>query len=196
MLHTAHQPSAKAQRTLAYDAASHRDVLAQMTFWALNLPPADTWTWDGQDWSLAWTDNDGQGPSDGAPVFPIAVGPGGTVLGFAAYVYRWTGARWASTGIIGTPETPAAVAFDPATGRDLVVAGTSLYVFDGTHFTKSALPATLQNRTGEGFAAATRAGQDAVLWGGEVIHDNNPSNATPLSDTWVYAAGGWRHAAS
>jgi hypothetical protein len=59
----------------------------------------------------------------------------------------------------------------------------------------SRLTQGVRGRTLEAFAAATRNGQELVLWGGQATSSYTGAHGDwypDLIDTWAYAAGRWR----
>jgi hypothetical protein len=199
LLNPVHQPSRdQGTFSLAYDPASHRTLLLQYYGYS-DLGYATVWTWDGRDWTRAWHSCFYGCADDFTPWAGMAQSPSGSVVIFDPEgLRRWTGSGWEKTGIAGLPDPDwrdmrTAPVFDAAAGRDLILAGGKLYAFDGAHYTASPLPQALQDRYRGFFAAASRDGQEAILWGGQV---GNDSGAPKLSDTWAYAGGRWRLAAA
>jgi hypothetical protein len=197
MLNPVHRPSQdQATLSLAYDPASHRTLLLQY-YGFRDLGYATVWTWDGRDWTRAWHSCFYGCPDNYTPWAGMVQSPsGGVVIFDPDGLRRWTGSGWEKTGIAGLPDPDrndmhAAPMFDAAAGRDLILAAGKLYAFDGARYTTSPLPPELQNRYRPFFVAASRNGQEAILWGGQAGSD---STLPHLSDTWVYAAGHWRQA--
>jgi len=197
---------------LAFDG-THRRLVFHAVQQGVDTWLAETWTWDGVDWSRAWAETCGalqHPPCAPAPGF-VADGPGGKVIGLSAgttadtgMVYGWTGAAWTASTVHGAPYLPVAIAFDGLTGRTLAIGRTALsttsesyalYAYDGSHWTSTAMPASLQHRSAMTFnGSALGSASDAILWGGEA---DSAATIVPVSETWTYGTGslGWRKVA-
>jgi len=197
---------------LAFDG-THRRLVFHAFERGVDNWSAETWTWDGADWSRAWAGSCGVphiAPCPSAPAL-VAQGPAGGVMGLDAgtsagtgTVFGWTGAGWTAAAIPGAPYIPVAIAYDGLTGRTLAIGRTALtmtsesyalYAYDGTHWTSMAMPLSLQHRTSMTFSGGARGGgSDAILWGGEA---DSATTIVPVSETWTYSSGstGWRKVA-
>lgn len=208
-LQPSHAPeSAFTNRWLAFDAA-HRLLVYTAYDQGIDSWGASTWTWNGRDWTQAWSAECGMVPPNAPPSCPVAPtdgaqGPNGTVIGFASgsgnveTVVRWTGSTWTTVSSSGPPPWRAGVAYDARSGHVLVLGGDGyagpflLYVYDGTRWTQSPLPAALQHRTPSAFSGG--ASDDGLLWGG--VDDASAGQQPQFTDTWAYGQGSWRDVAT
>jgi len=130
-LHPAHHPGELSQQSMVYDEAHHQVLLwgGDHGLYEQGRPFADTWTWDGQDWTLR---------SDKVPSeregFRLAFDPGSQkVILFGGSIanqdfhddtWTWDGTSWAR---LATGQQPSArygvgLSLDPA-GRLLLFGG-------------------------------------------------------------------------
>jgi hypothetical protein len=195
----------------AFDAGHHRLVFEEFSQ-GVDTSHAEAWTWDGRDWTQAWSA--GCGIQRPCPTMPslVAEAPGGMVIGLgsspssgAPSVFTWTGSGWAATAIPGTPADPVLMVYDARIGRTLVIARTAslpsqqeaLFWFDGRQWSSgTTIPTTLWGRNNAGFVAGSAgSAADFVLWGGETWG----VSASPVifNDTWIYdnSRAVWRKAA-
>lgn len=192
---------AEHHRLLAYVSTTVGDISTDTGDNATYTASSQMWSWNGQDWSRLYAHASGSG---GRPDPLYAVnGPGGTILGVGQGTYRWTGSGWHDLHGTGSPSSVTSATYDP-TRRRVVVVGASqqsppdtgvnddaTFTFDGTAWTRGALPAPLRSRRGP---VATWDGTDhGVLFGyGQVGTGNVISTPRGYTDSWLLDATGWR----
>src|SRR5262245_12533120 len=167
---SAHQPPRRDGHAMAYDAARQRVVLfgGWSTFTGLLF--ADTWLWDGFDWTLTPT---AVGPSArwmAAMTFDdvrsrVVLFGGADVNAALADTWQWDGAVWtqAVTGAQPSARSGAAMAFDRARGVAVLFGGNTgggtplsdTWTWDGARWTAMATP------TPPGSGALAMANDDA-----------------------------------
>jgi hypothetical protein len=190
-------PTPQWDTALAYDLVRQQTVL----FGNGNLPGgahlADTWTWDGAD----WTDH-GKPASRQLAAFADDTLRGRTVMhgGNNSVVLRDTwehdGTRWHR---IATATSPAlaghALAFDPQRGRTVLFGGGVLFVtsdmtweWDGANWIQRS-PATSPPARMNHAMATDLARRRIVLFGGQT---GVTTTLTNLNDTWEYDGTTWQ----
>ena len=131
--HPAHSPPARVDSVLAFDPVSGHVLLFGGCCDSSGSALADTWTWDGTDWTqqqptasppgrmLAAAATD---PSSGIVLFG---GKGGSVFGAPfGDTWTWSGATWVehSTTVAPPPRSAAGAAFSPGLGGTVLFGGT------------------------------------------------------------------------
>ena len=128
-LHPLHAPSEADSPSIAYDPISRRAILSGGVYGPSTGGPApvETWTWDGQDWSLqrtAHTPDYGQLTLAFDPVTQHVVmtgiqagGPNGTSL---PQMWSWDGQMWSGVGP-AVPKSTWQIVADPGTNHVLAI---------------------------------------------------------------------------
>ena len=185
---------------MAYDAA-HGYLLLSLGHVAGDTYYRLLWRFDGRAWKQV---------SDQSPTL-IAAAPGGAVIGLdRAGMRRWSGSAWVTLNVSGTPGYAAAAAFDPLTGRLLVVGNsgplipdtgvstTAWFTWDGGPSWRTApMPDGWLQRAQ--FAMAWDGHARAVIaWGGTLVYGFVANTPPPprYRDTWAFDGRSWRRLAS
>ena len=188
------------------DPANHRMLVYVQTTTAAGSynASAQLWAWSGADWSRVWVE-----PTSGTAPVPdyVAAGPGGQLIGVRpGTTARFTGGGWTALAVSGTPKYLTSFTTDPASG-DIYVIGSSqarnpdggvdddgTYRFDGSRWTRLALPRQLRDRVGELSVWDASNGTLVVADGAQGL-GFVPGPATWYHDTWTYR-GSWTQVAN
>jgi len=136
---TAHAPSQRAFAAMAYDPALGTIVLFGGRAYGSGDDLADTWTWDGTDWtqvstahspspreltSMVYDATMGQIVLFGGQSYPGCVGDTG-VYGFCNDTWTWNGSDWTRLAPTHSPppRTAAGMAYDAPRGRLVLFGG-------------------------------------------------------------------------
>ncbi len=167
----AHKPPPRRNAAMAYDP-NHRVVMLYgglIPDQAEGYEGADTWTWDGQDWTEVGRAKGAPGPREGARMVTTDDGVllfGGHLANVTYYADAWTWNGTAWSGADGDRRPPgrgsAAVAWDQARH--------SLFVFGGSGFNASGGPG----------AQGTPLADTWIFGGGQWI-SVVPAGPSPLS---------------
>ena len=214
------RPSARAGGAMAFDAnLGHTIMFGGVTsticencgtFNSTGSPVAETWLWDGSDWTQLNPASPPAARGGARMVFDSAAGHnyvlmfGGLCAGNGTncttpdnHAYTWNGSAWSDLGATAGPTTGwdgSALAFDANVGKVVAWGGTSgtTYEWSGSGWTavSATTPAarTLPNMTYDAIR------KQLVLFGGA---DTVPIPSNVTADTWVRSgSGAWTQPAA
>ncbi len=185
------QPSGRRGHQMAYDARRERVVLFGGND---GLLLADTWEWDGKDWTLVAN----SGPPARFnhamaydPVLERVVLFGGESTELHGDTWLWDGERWTSAPIAPEPRRNAALVYDAESGGvilfggiggddDVVYGDTWLLAAGSWSQVSNSGPSPRWNHA----MAADSARDQIVLFGGSDLN-------TAYADTWQWGRAGW-----
>ena len=215
-LHPAHAPDAWVEGGgLADDIANGGAVFAGGIWASTPAVQNQVWTWNGQDWSEALSD-DPTGISGNRAPDRVTTGPGGRPFGFLAQagspsvgqLVEWEGLRFQDVTAVGAPHTATSMTLDPTRGTlvvtgsatniapDLPVASTATYVFDGSKWTTSPLPSGLLGVI-PAASCSDAPERGVVVFGGGTSSGNIASVPAPqvAGRTWRWDGSAWSEVA-
>jgi uncharacterized protein (TIGR03437 family) len=186
-------PPARSSFGMAYDAASGQTVLfggfggfaSGGTGGAKYL--ADTWVWDGGN----WTEETPQASPQPGSGFAMAYDSGHSqvVLYNGSQTWVWNGANWIEKFPQPTPSASGPMAYDPVHSQAVMFDGLSeTWVWDGANWTRE-FPANTPP-AGGALAYDSALGQ-VVIFGGAIPPASGVGNFTPVNDTWLWNGSNW-----
>ncbi len=199
-LSPAASPSARAQASMAYDAALGKVVLFG-GFLNGTGQFSDTWSWDGTNWiqelapvspprrqaaSMAY---------DGINQRMLLFG-GNTILGLLNDTWAWNGTTWLPLAPTSSPSSRefAAMAQNMTNGKIVLFGGNDTFndlgdtwTWDGSTWTQESPPVSPYSRRAA-VMAYDGAGGQFLLFGGLIQND------TFLADTWAWDGSNWTRA--
>jgi hypothetical protein len=195
----AHVPPVRYGASMAFDAATGDVVLFGGSQTAGTSYLADTWTWDGSDWTQqlsATSPPAGYGTSmayDAATSTVVLFG-GEDGVTDDSDTWSWDGTTWTqlTPAAAPSPRYAAAMTYDAARGTIVLFGGTDLatsallgdtWTWNGTTWVQQ-FPATAPSARGFSTIDYDRAHQFAVLFGGSDASGN-------LGDTWTWDGTNW-----
>jgi RHS repeat-associated protein len=193
-------PSFVVYPSAAYDSARDVDVeFGGTTNAGGGSRNNQTWTWDGQRWSLKSPTTSPSARQAASMAFDTATGTAILFGGFDGTstlgdTWSWDGTNWSHLSPATSPPARdlASMAYDSALGKIVLFGGyngstdlADTWTWNGTTWTSVTTPSALTARTDAGFAYDATA-TNLVLYGGE-----SGSGATYYGDTWLYGASGW-----
>lgn len=188
-------PPGRYSSALAYDPTRQRIVLFGGRDNNLPKTYADTWEWDGTNWTLMSPATAPSAREDHALAFD-----GSRVVLFGgsgnADTWLWDGSVWttASPATVPSARDKCSMLYDPNRGKAILFGGwdysigplSDTWEWDGTTWTQLS-PATQPPARDQAALAYDNTRNAVVLFGGY----NNFSNAT-FGDTWEWNGSDWR----
>jgi len=202
-VNTTQAPPGRVYAAMSYDSLRSRTVLVGGS----NSPSsnfADTWEWNGTNWTLRTPATSPPGLIGAAMVFDSGRGVsvlfgGGLTAGLApAATWEWDGTAWTQRSLALAPSARLwhAMAFDSARGRTVLFGGNGQGVdlgdtweFDGITWTRLFPTASPSPRYGAAMAFDSVRNR-VVLFGGR------SNSAGRLADTWEWNGTNWTQVSS
>lgn len=198
---TAVSPSGRIGFAMAFDQVRGRVVLYGGASPTAPNAAAETWEYDGSNWSLRATPNNPGLRQNHAMAFDAVrnrvVLFGGTINGnVSGQTWEYDGSNWTLRSPSTAPQGRIghAMAFDPVRNRTVMFGGSVSGIFDtlndtwewdGTTWTQAANPAPPPTRKGAAMSFDPRRGK-VVMFGGL-----NFLAATAYQDTWQWDGTAW-----
>jgi hypothetical protein len=190
----ANSPTRRYDSAMAYDAESGQIILyggyGQVPGSASNDSLADTWVWDGENWTELSPANNagsryGHSMAYDSNRKEIVLYGGNESAGDYYSTFIWNGTNWSERTTANNPgyAAPAAMAYDAKNQKVLLFTGwtsTPWWQFDGVDWTQI-FPAQTPGSRSRTSIAYDPLREQVVLFDGDYW----------LADTWVWTGGNW-----